>query len=312
MWYDTYCEQTLPPTLSPTVFSYLDQINTWVGALNKGIFSGMMLGFGPVLCFFGQRLFKFIIFVIGFCSIGWFSLQLFDRYDTGFLGIEDQDVLYVSLGLATVGGALLLVLTKLSILICGGLFGTIGAQAIWQLIEPMVSEPLGENLNWVHLAVVGCCGLAGALLAYKLVNVMLKSITAFIGAFFTVSGGAHFYAEAAGEEVWLSPETFWQKSPEDIVGVCEQFCVGCYVLWAIIFFMGAWYQHRGKKFFKKDKKPSKAEKSQIEMRCALLNRQPTLPQKVMIDGKPVNLKIKLRKKGRMASREITYNAGELL
>lgn len=308
MWYgDTYCGLTQPPTHSPTVFSYLDQINTWVGALNKGIFSGMMLGFGPVLCFFGQRLFKFIIFVIGFCSIGWLSLQLFDRYDTGFLGIEDKDVLYVSLGLATVGGALLLVLTKLSILICGGLFGTIGAQATWQLIEPMVAEPLGENLDWVHLVVVGCCGLAGALIAYKLVNVMLKSITAFIGAFFTVSGGAHFYAEATDEEVWLSPESFW-KNPEDIVGVCELFCIGCYVIWAIIFFMGAWYQHRGKNLCK-DKNASKADRNQIEMRRVLINRQP--PQQVMIDGKPVNLKIKLRKKGRNASREITYNPNDL-
>jgi len=86
LWYGTYCEQTLPPTAAPTMQSVLDKIETWVAQLNKGIFSGIMLGFGPILCMFGQKLFKFIVFIIGFCIIGWFSLELFANNDTGFRG----------------------------------------------------------------------------------------------------------------------------------------------------------------------------------------------------------------------------------
>jgi len=243
---------------------------------------------------------------------------------TTILDFEDTDVLYVSLGLATVGGAVLVVLTKLSILMCGAIFGVIAAQGVWQLVEPSLSEPLGDNLTYVHLGVLGSFGLLGACLSYKLVNTMLKSVTAFIGAFFIVSGGAHFYTEASDEPVWLSPDTFWEN-PEDIAGTCEVFCVCCYVMWVIIFILGAWYQHRGKNLLKKDK-PLPEEMHGLKMvpmhSPPMVNLQPQMPprnlmmnaqkrpQHVVINGQrqPVNLTIKLKKrKGRKASREICFD-----
>jgi len=137
------------------------------------------------------------------------------------------------------------------------------------LLEFSLTEPLGDDLTWVHLVVVGSSGLLGALLSFKLVAIMLKSITAFLGAFFTVSGGAHFYAEGTSEDVWLSPESFFDDSDnrESHVKQCELFCVGCYLLWFMFFVTGAWFQHRGKNLCKNDKQEKEKQSGkQVEMR----------------------------------------------
>jgi len=295
------------PTAAPTDDNWQNRITGVLDGLNGSIFAGIMLAAGPILCLFGKKLFKFIIFIVGFALIGWFTLQGLTEHQE-FFNLEDDMVLYIALGVGIAGGGMLVFLTKLSIIVCGAAFGVIGAQALWQIIESAVTDSLGDDAKWVHIGMLVGTGLVGGFAAYKLVNQVLKIATAFIGAFFTVSGAAFFVAKWLDEEnAWLSPDTFWTDfSPENaedqLTRECEAFCGVCYAMWLILFVVGAWYQYRGKNLLKKKKKEEENPevtnlKEQLEMQEMMMRQQ---QQPIMPAPNPMfsNVKINLKKRGK--------------
>jgi len=309
----TQIPTTGAPTVSPTEENWLGNINEALQGINGSIFAGIMLGCGPILCLFGKKLFKFIIFLVGFAMIGWFTLQGLTEH-ADFFNLDKDSVLYISLGVGVAGGGMLVFLTKLSIIVCGAAFGVIGAQALWQILEQTIRKSLNDDARWVHIGMLVITGLIGAFLAYKLVNAVLKIATAFIGAFFTVSGGAFFVAKAFKEEAWLAPDTFWTDfNPQDNLGddhwrKCGAFCGCCYAIWVILFVCGTWYQYRGKNLLKSSKEEPTTEEQafaqQLEMQRMMMAQPHGQPmQPMMHQPMPApnpmfsNVQINLKKRG---------------
>jgi len=232
-----------------------------------------------------ERLFKFVMFFVGFSLSGWGTMNFFEKYNSR---VATEHVFLISLTLALFGGRLLLVMTKVSVVFVGALSGIVFTQGLWLLIfEEKVRDKMDDTLTaWLHSVLLTCVGLSVAVLLFKKVNVLLKSVTAFIGGFFIVSGGVYFWSEISMEDLWFSPERFLWIS-ETSIAECDKLCVTCYIFWLLLFILGFWFQHRGMNLCRSQ------EFITMEMRRTRSRRVKPKPE---IDGRPVNIHIALRRR----------------
>jgi len=277
--------------------AYCDE-TAWISHLNKAIYSSIMFSCGPFLCFYGRRVFKFTMFVVGFTLFGLMTVDFYDSYNNT---VTDGEVMFLSFVIGIVGGRFLLVLTKPSVAFFGMISGMIFAQGIWLLVEPTLADnEVDEHMETVHGVVYFSFTLVGGLLSYKLVDKSLKYMCALVGAFFIVSGGVFFWGEINSVEVWFSPERFlWDPDRPDFE--CMIFCNVCYVAWFLIFVSGVVFQHRGADLCKKDRNVSEKQKTR-RARASERVRSRKAPRAI-INGRPVNLKITLKRRLSAQSRE---------
>ena len=147
---------------------------------------------GVVSCFFGYRLFKFVLAIFGFILGALAASSIWGSSDTTYM------VIAAILG-GLVGGLLLLAAYFIGVALVGAGLGALAANLIWTQIE---GDP--------HPFVVILFSVAGALLATWLQRYVIILGTAFGGAWTILVGGLALMGDetainaAAAGDVWVA------------------------------------------------------------------------------------------------------------
>ena len=151
----------------------------------------LILG-GLVACFFGYRLFKFVLGIFGFILGALAASSIWGASDTTYM------VVTALLG-GIVGGLLLLAAYFIGVALVGAGLGALCANLIWTQIE---GDP--------HPFVVVLFSVAGALLATWLQRYVIILATAFGGAWTVLVGGLALTGDrtamtaAAAGDIWVA------------------------------------------------------------------------------------------------------------
>jgi Domain of unknown function (DUF4203) len=151
----------------------------------------LILG-GLVACFFGYRLFKFVLGIFGFILGALAASSIWGASDTTYM------VVTALLG-GIVGGLLLLAAYFIGVALVGAGLGALCANLIWTQIE---GDP--------HPFVVVLFSVAGALLATWLQRYVIILATAFAGAWTVLVGGLALTGDrtamtaAAAGDIWVA------------------------------------------------------------------------------------------------------------
>ena len=151
----------------------------------------LLLG-GIVACFFGYRLFKFVLGIFGFILGALAASSIWGSSDTAYM------VLAALLG-GIVGGLLLLAAYFVGVALVGAGLGALLANLLWTQIE---GDP--------HPFVVILFSVAGALLATWLQRYVIILGTAFGGAWTIIIGGLALAGDqsalnaAAAGDIWVA------------------------------------------------------------------------------------------------------------
>ena len=147
---------------------------------------------GVVSCFFGYRLFKFVLAIFGFILGALAASSIWGSSDTTYM------VIAAIVG-GLVGGLLLLAAYFIGVALVGAGLGALAANLIWTQIE---GDP--------HPFVVILFSVAGALLATWLQRYVIILGTAFGGAWTILVGGLALMGDqtainaAAAGDVWVA------------------------------------------------------------------------------------------------------------
>ena len=161
---------------------------------------------GFILTFWGAKLFRTLIFLIGFLAGTLGAYFIINTIDVGFsLRVH----LLVSFGFGILVGALCVMIYKASLFTIGALSGFIGGQFMWKFAVSQVPDSfLMQRPQIYNPVVLLICALIGGWIAFKLMEVLLRGLTAFVGSFCVTSGMAYF----------ISVESFIQ-SHADVVSM---------------------------------------------------------------------------------------------
>ena len=177
---------TLPSLEDNPTLSKLNNINQWILAI-------ILILSGFIVCFFGGKYAKKLLFIVTFC-LG--SLACYLLMNNWF----DTDIrvhLLVSCGVGIVIGFICVMVYRICIFTTGAIGGVIIAQGIWNFVQihwDIDSINHSEIYNTVFIIIVAIiCGL----IAFKFVDIVLRGLTAFIGAFMVTIGIAYFV------QVWI-------------------------------------------------------------------------------------------------------------
>jgi len=147
---------------------------------------------GLVACFFGYRLFKFVLAIFGFILGALAASSIWGPTDTTYM------VIAALIG-GVVGGLLLLAAYFIGVALVGAGLGALAANLIWTQIE---GDP--------HPFVVILFSVAGALLATWLQRYVMILGTAFGGAWTILVGGLALMGDdtaikaAAAGDIWVA------------------------------------------------------------------------------------------------------------
>lgn len=232
-------------------------------SVDQDILSGVMAAVGLLLAFYGEALFNIVIFGVGFVLSSQGSYYLLkDTQDKTHL--KDNAVMYISLGIGIVGGAILVLLKKVAIV----LMGAVGGALLFNFIYGLTAWSTHSHEDWIQYVVLGVGAVIGGITMHYLVKQLLRAVTAFVGGFFVAASAGYYIdrfendnAAATGEghatSQWLDIAEFFGR-PDEILKYCSDACIACLVTWAVIFALGAFHQYRKlpgcKKFHKKKKR----------------------------------------------------------
>lgn len=203
-----------------------------IGDFNEDIFAIIMIITGPIVCFFGSKLFKYIISLVGFLMGGYGSFFLFHKYQDD-MHLSDDGVLYISLGCAIFAGLALFCLYNTAIFAIGALGGILLGQFACQFTHVEMIP---------HLVILCFCGFLGGFISFKLIEWVLKPVTSFIGAFMVASSADYLF-----NRINKHAETFvsiiqYFGSPNAVKSCSEGECIMVLVAWVLLFVCGLYYQ----------------------------------------------------------------------
>jgi len=203
-----------------------------IGDFNEDIYALIMIIAGPIICFFGAKLFKYIISIVGFLIGGYGSYFLFHKYQND-MHLDDNGVLSISLAFAVLIALTLFCLYNTAIFSIGALGGVLLGQFVCQFTHMEF---------WLHMILLCFCGFAGGFLSFKLVEWVLKPITAFIGAFMAASAADYLF-----NRINKHAETFvsiiqYFGSPNAVRSCSKGECAAVLIVWMILFLCGLYYQ----------------------------------------------------------------------
>jgi len=224
-----------------TTLDPAQQALDWVQNTNQYVLAGVALPTGLILCFWGAKLFKYLMFVIGFLVAGYGSYVFFLNFQEQWK-LSVNVVQYTSLGLGVLGGLLCFCLYRFSLFLIGALASTIGGQFLFKFISNYVGDL--NSQAWIQIVFVALIGLIGGLIMLKLAEWLMKPFTAFVGAFLMMAAGNFFYLVIADKQTnasFVNVVSFFGK--EDSYKSCNN--VACYLslsLWALFTILGSYYQ----------------------------------------------------------------------
>ena len=161
--------------------------------VNQIILAGLLILGGCIVCFFGSKLFKQIIFFIGFISGTLFTYFIMNNID---IDTSLRIHLLISFGVGIFIGFICLMIYKMAVFTTGSIAGLIIGQFIWQFaVTSMFSNYINIHHSQLYNTIfIIISALIGGLLAFKFIDILLRGITAFIGSFMVTSGIAYFVA----------------------------------------------------------------------------------------------------------------------
>jgi len=244
-----------------TIHDYEDKFRS----VDQDILSGVMAAVGLLLAFYGEALFNIVIFGVGFVLSSQGSYYILketqDKTD-----LKNDAVMYISLGIGVVGGALLVWLKKVAII----LIGAVGGALLFNFLYGLTAYSTHTHEDWIQYVVLGVGAVAGGVTMHYLVKQLLRAVTAFVGGFFVASSVGYYIdrfehdntaATGPGGETsqWLDIAEYFGR-PDEVLRYCSDACIACLVTWGVIFALGCWHQYRklpGCKKFHKRKKSSR-------------------------------------------------------
>ncbi len=142
-----------------------------------GAIAALSTIFGVICCFWGFRIFKVMLGIIGFIIGAYFGAHL-GAYFTGGFGF-----VAILLGLlgGIVGSSLVVALYFLGIFVLGAMGG-------W-ILGMMITGATGAGIS---ILIIAAIALAGGLLAVFAQKLILIVATSFVGAWYVVSGAFYF------------------------------------------------------------------------------------------------------------------------
>eukprot|EP00457_Paulinella_chromatophora_P006374 gb/GEZN01006392.1/.p1 GENE.gb/GEZN01006392.1/~~gb/GEZN01006392.1/.p1 ORF type:complete len:390 (+),score=47.76 gb/GEZN01006392.1/:34-1170(+) len=202
---------------------------------HANVLSVLMLLFGPFICFFGHRLFPYVLAMVGFLLGSYAALYTMHRVAPG-MKIGSKSVIGVVSGI--VGGVFLAWAITFGIFVLGGVSGLLlvgwGYQIGIDLIHESLYNPQVQAAVYISGAIVGAC------LAVCLFNYVVKFLTAFLGGFMIAAAIDHF---GGLTDTWpTSLDPFGPMFGHPDLWVCEGSCIAVSVLWLGLSLIGVWYQ----------------------------------------------------------------------
>eukprot|EP00484_Ammonia_sp_Unknown_P008165 CAMPEP_0197061586 /NCGR_PEP_ID=MMETSP1384-20130603/137994_1 /TAXON_ID=29189 /ORGANISM="Ammonia sp." /LENGTH=251 /DNA_ID=CAMNT_0042497291 /DNA_START=77 /DNA_END=832 /DNA_ORIENTATION=- len=208
--------------------------------ITEGVLATILIIGGIVVGFYGYKLHKAILFLLGFIAGAFLTYFILNN-----VGIaSDSDFLHYSLLIAFVigicTGCLAIAVYNTSVFIIGAICGMIIAQCLWHLIMgwfPNIAKPHIYNIIIVLLFAV-----IFGFIAFKFVAVLIKPLTAFIGSYMMMAGSAYFVQKY-----------IVKQDGDNVVDVAQFFeagneCgTGCYIFlgcWALLFVICLFVQFR--------------------------------------------------------------------
>lgn len=211
---------------------FLNIKNYEVGDFNEDLFAILMITTGPLVCFFGAKLFKYLVSVVGFLMGGYGSYFLFHKYQHD-MHLADDGVLYISLTFALLAAITMFCLYNTGIFAIGALGGVLLGQFICQF----------THVEFIlHIILITACGLAGGFVSFKLIEWVLKPVTAFVGAFMIASASDYLF-----NRIDKHAETFvsiiqYFGSPTAVKTCSNGECIIVLAVWALLTICGLYYQ----------------------------------------------------------------------
>lgn len=216
----------------------------WVKNVNQFVLAGVAIVTGLLLCFWGGKLFKYLMFCVGFLFAGYGSYIFFNNYkDTWNLDVHV--IQYICLGVGLLGGILCFCLYRVSLFLMGSIGSTILGQFLFKFIQNYVGD-LGNQL-WIQIVFVALVGLIGGLIMLKLAEWLMKPLTAFVGAFLMMASANFFYLAATCNNDHCTGfvdvvSFFGEKETYERCNGDNWMCYVSLGLWALFTLVGAYYQ----------------------------------------------------------------------
>lgn len=159
------------------------------------ILSAIAILLGSLICFFGYRIFKFMLFLAGFLTGFFFTYMLCSGYLTEhlsgkFLEHKDQIFLGASVGVGIVAGLLTLCIFYLGLFILGATMGWFVGMVCLPLLYKH-SEYLSEH-TWLPYIVLCAFAIVGGVLILCIQRVVIVIASSFLGAFGCINGLDYF------------------------------------------------------------------------------------------------------------------------
>ena len=168
----------------------LDDTLKQIEDVNQIILASILVLVGCIVTFWGARLFKQIIFFIGFIAGTLFTYFIMNNID---INTTLRIHLLVSCGVGIFLGFICVMIYKMAVFTTGAIAGLIIGQFLWQfVISNFPNSALMEHAEIYNTITIIVCSLIGGLLAFKMMGVLLRGLTAFIGSFMVTSGIAYF------------------------------------------------------------------------------------------------------------------------
>lgn len=154
---------------------------------------GILLG--SLICFFGYRIFKFLLFLAGFLAGFFFSYMLCSGYLTEHLfgksfEHKDQIFLGISVAVGLIAGLLTLCIFYLGLFVLGAAMGWFVGMVCLPLLYKH-AEFLSEH-DWVPYIILCAFAIAGGIIIICIQKVIIVIASSFLGAFGCINGFDYF------------------------------------------------------------------------------------------------------------------------
>ena len=154
------------------------------------ILAAVLVFGGCIITFWGAKLFRTLVFFLGFIAG---TLAVYLIINTIDMGFSLRVHLLVSFGFGIFSGIICVMVYKVSLFTIGALSGLIGGQFVWKFaVSQFPNSFLMERPEICNPVVLLVCTLIGGWIAFKLMEIVLRGLTAFVGSFCVTSGMAYF------------------------------------------------------------------------------------------------------------------------
>jgi len=202
----------------------------------------LMLATSPLFVFYGRRLFRLVLALVGFLSVAYIVHVGLEK--TSF---SSTMIIMLSLAAGVFGALLMVGVMRLGVFVIGAMCGVMSSNLFYQIVANKMNTPDNspETLRYIVIVVMA---LLGGVLFVCFEPALVAVLTAFFGAYMFAAGFDHIgYRFGFWDDAPLDPTTFFTH-PERFE--CSSNTPGgtaCHTLvgvWVVLFVVGVLFQLR--------------------------------------------------------------------